>query len=179
MAGEKIELTFIVNNDDAVRDIKQTQNAYQDLSKSVVDGNKKQKKSVDDLEKELKDLKKAWKETNDPNELARYNKSIKDTENQIRQYGQTGEAANQKIEKSGSKLMGAAKSWALGFATLTAAVTVFKKVVESTDKLSDKFARTLNGWKEGFNAIARAVANSDFKKFGENIRMAIAEATLC
>ena len=56
-------------------------------------------------------------------------------------------------------------SWALGFATVSAAVGVFKKIIESTDTLSDKFKATLNGWKEGFSAMARAIANNDLRIF--------------
>ena len=59
-----------------------------------------------------------------------------------------------------------------GFAT---ALKIGKDIIESTGSLSEKFAATLSGWAGGFSAIARAIANNDFKDFFQNVRDAIAE----
>lgn len=75
------------------------------------------------------------------------------------------------IKKMGTAIL-AATGVTAGFA---GALKLGKEIIESTDALSDKFAATLNGWKEGFASMARAIANNDFKDFFKNVREAVQE----
>ena len=75
------------------------------------------------------------------------------------------------LKKLGTELLSTA-GFVGGFAT---ALKIGKEIIESTQSLSDKFAATLSGWAGGFSAIARAIANNDFKDFFQNVRDAIAE----
>lgn len=75
------------------------------------------------------------------------------------------------LKKFGTGLL-AATGFTAGFA---GALKIGEGIIESTDALSDKFRITLSGWAGGFSAIARAIANNDFKNFFQNVKDAIAE----
>jgi len=75
------------------------------------------------------------------------------------------------LKKMGTAIL-AATGITAGFA---GTLKIGKEIIESTDALSDKFAATLNGWKEGFASMARAIANNDFKDFFKNVKAAVTE----
>ena len=164
-----VELKLTVDSSQAVKGIQDTQKASQanleKQMKDLFDANKKGFGDVNklrDYEKKMGELKKQLAETTI--EEQKLNKATQDID-----------TSTLKATKSGGSMVKSLGNWALGFATVSAAVSVFKKVIESTDTLSDKFKATLNGWKEGFSAMARAIANNDFKDFFKNVRDAVRE----
>ena len=66
-------------------------------------------------------------------------------------------------------LIGAAIGGAAG------AVDLFKDTMNSTGKTADAFAETIEGIKQGFDAVKRAAATMDFKDFIKNIKTAFEE----
>lgn len=170
MADE--ELTISAKNEEFIRKMTECQKVIQATKKAMDDLYETGKKGFSDISKvdEYTKNMEALKKT-----LSTVKKEQEELVKTEKDYGTAGEQANQKIEKSGNTLTKSMKSWAAGFVTVTAAVKVFKAIIESTDSLSTKFARTLNGWKEGFSAMARAIANNDFKDFFENVRAAVKE----
>lgn len=163
MADE--ELTISLRNEEFVKKLVETQRVIEATKKDMRELYEQGKKGL-----------------SDPKKIEEYDDKMKELQKTLSDVGDEQDKlvdgfdqSSKKIEKSGSNIVRAAKGWALGFATLTTAVAAFKKIVESTDRLSDKFAKTLNGWKEGFNALTRAVANLDFKNLTRDIKNAIAE----
>lgn len=60
-------------------------------------------------------------------------------------------------------------------ATAFASFQSLKGIIEATDNLSDKFAATLGGVKEGFFALKQAIATGDFTNFFKNLADAYSE----
>lgn len=163
MADE--ELTISLRNEEFVKKLVETQRVIEATKKDMRELYEQGKKGLSDPKK--------IEEYDD--KMKELQKTLSDVSDEQDKLVDGFDQSSKKIEKSGSNIVRAAKGWALGFATLTTAVAAFKKIVESTDRLSDKFAKTLNGWKEGFNALTRAVANLDFKNLSRDIKNAIAE----
>jgi hypothetical protein len=170
-----ITLILKADTDQYIKEINKALKATQSVSDSVNAANKKQKGIIQEEIINLQKLRKWRLETNDPSMIKKYNQAIEESINKLNEYNTVGVEGAKKLEKSGSSLMRSVKGWAAGFVTVSAAVGVFKKIIESTDNLSTKFQRTLNGWKEGFSAMARAIANNDFENFFKNIREAVKE----
>lgn len=173
--AEDVTITLKADTSQYVKGINDAQKATQKLYETVDKGTKREKGLIEDLEDAIKDLSEARKKAYTVEDIEKYNKKLAEAKKDLQEYENAGVKANTNIEKSGNNLLKSVGKWALGFATITTAVMAFKKIIESTDKLSDKFARTLNGWKEGFNAMARAVANNDFKTFFQDVKNAVAE----
>jgi hypothetical protein len=173
--ADQVTLTLKADTSQYVKGIKDAQKATEDLYKTVEKGAKREKGLIEDLEDSINELTAAKKKAYRVEDIEKYNKKIEEAKIHLNEYEQAGVKANTNVEKSGNNLLRSVKAWALGFATITTAVAAFKAIVESTDALSDKFAATLNGWKEGFSAMARAIANNDFKDFFKNVKEAVKE----
>ena len=169
----EVTLTIVADNRKFIQAMKENQAQTQKMYDEVKAGSSK---AIGIIEKEEAVLKKLqeWKRKTSAENLAWYNKDIEASKKRLEAYENAGKAEEQMTGK-GNKMMAAAKNWALGFMTVTAAVKLFRDVIASTDSLSDKFAATLNGWKEGFASMARAIANNDFKDFFKNIQDAVKE----
>ena len=170
-----VVLVLKAQNTDYINKIKEAQAATQKLHDTSVAGGKRDKGILEEIDDTLVKLNKARQKAFSYEDIEKYNKKIAETKQNLKEYENAGLQANEKIEKSGNKLLSSIGKWALGFVTITAALKIFKGVIESTDALSDKFKATLNGWKEGFGAMARAIANKDFKDFFKNVKDAVTE----
>lgn len=175
--GSEVNLILTINNTDYVKRIKEAQAATQKLYDETSKGTKKVSGIIQQEEANIKKLNE-WKRKASADNISMFNKEIEASEKRLELYSKTGdeiEKTNEKTAKSGGGLLSALKSWGLGFASVTTIVAGFKAIIGSTDTLSDKFAATLNGWKEGFASMARAIANNDFKDFFKNVKAAVAE----
>lgn len=172
-----VTLTLKADTSNYVQKMKEASLATQKLYDESSKGSKKLTGIIEKEEANLKKLQE-WKRKASADNLEMYNKEIAASQKRLEAYDKAGtdvENTNQKITKSGGGMINAVKDWALGFASVTIAIQGFKAIIESTDTLSDKFVATLNGWKEGFSAMARAIANNDFKDFFKNVKEAVKE----
>jgi ribosomal protein L23 len=173
----EVELILIARNTEAVKNIKQlaeqTQKMYSDMGIQS-------KKSMGIIEKEEAIQKRLleWRKKAGAEMIVEYNKEIEASKKRAQAYEQSGKTiqdTNEKTSQSGEKLLTSFKNWGAGLISVTTIAAGFKAVIESTDTLGDKFDATLNGWKEGFTAMARAIANNDFENFFKNVKAAVDE----
>jgi len=167
----EVKLVLKADNSDHIRKMKEAQTATQKVYDTSEKGGKREKGILQEIDETLVRLNKSKQKAFSYEEIAKYNKKIEEAKQHLQEYEQAGI----KVEKSGNSMMQSVGKWALGFVTVTAAVKAFKEIIESTDTLSDKFKATLNGWKEGFAAMARAIANNDFENFFKNVKAAVTE----
>lgn len=166
-----VRLTLTADTSQYIREIRKAQSSQQEMYNL---NEKSRKKELGLIQQEILQLEKLrkWRlETQDKAMIAEYNRAIDESIKKIEGFNTAG----LNIQKTSKSVISSLGTWVKGFASITVAITAFKKILESTDKLSDQFAKTLNGWKEGFSAMARAIANNDFKDFFANVKAAVAE----
>lgn len=166
-----VTLVIKADNTQYVNKVKEAQREHQKLTDQVNDGAKKRIGFIEQEEKRIQRLTEMRRKSYTQSNIEFYNKELERAKKNLNDL----ETAGLKVEKSGNSMIQTLGKWALGFTTVTTAITVFKKILNSTDALSDKFKATLNGWKEGFAAMARAIANNDFENFFKNVKTAVAE----
>lgn len=167
----EVKLILTADNSQYITKMKEAQTVTQKLHDTSVSGGKREKGILEEIDATLVRLQKAKQKAFTYEDIEKYNKKIQEAKLNLQEYEQAG----LKVEKSGNSMLTSLKSWALGFATVSLAVEGFKKIIQSTDSLSDKFEATLNGWKEGFASMARAIANNDFENFFKNVKSAVQE----
>jgi len=79
------------------------------------------------------------------------------------------------VKNVGGQVVGAMAKMGGAFFAIGGAVDFFKGAMNSTGKTADAFAATIEGIKQGFDAVKRAVATLDFKDFIKNVKSAIDE----
>ena len=131
--AEKVELILTVDNAPYVSGVKEAQKATQQLHNTVENNAKGQKGLIAQEIELLGNLRTLRMRANDPKMLAEYNRRIQESTNKLREYETVGVNANKNIEKSGNSLMGSVGKWALGFASLGAAVSILKKAFQETE----------------------------------------------
>ena len=131
--AEKVELILTVDNTPYVSGVKEAQKATQQLHNTVENNAKGQKGLIAQEIELLGNLRTLRMRANDPKMLAEYNRRIQESTNKLREYETVGVNANKNIEKSGNSLMGSVGKWALGFASLGAAVSILKKAFQETE----------------------------------------------
>lgn len=75
----------------------------------------------------------------------------------------------------GGQITGALAKITGAFYGIKEGIEFFKSSLLSTAETADKFEATIEGFKQGFDAIKRAVATLDFKDFIKNVKNAINE----
>ena len=167
----EVELRLVADNKDAVKGIKEVGIEAQKLSKTEEQYTQKRKGLIEKEIQMQKQLSESRLKAKDIENLKLYNNLLSDSEKRLKDLQTAGLQSEKQTESLTQKL----GKFALGFITVNAAIKVFKEVIESTDALGDKFAKTLNGWKEGFASMARAIANNDFNDFFLNVQKAVIE----
>jgi hypothetical protein len=166
-----VTLVLRANNAEHVNKMREAQKETQKVYDTAEKGSVKQRGLIEKEIQMQKQLALQQSKARNIDSLKQYNQLLDDSKKRL----QALEQAGIKTEKSGNSLLKSVGTWALGFASVTTAVRFFKEILESTDTLSDKFKATLNGWKEGFSSMARAIANNDFKDFFKNVKAAVQE----
>ena len=81
--------------------------------------------------------------------------------------------ANGKEESTQESLIGSLGKWAMGLATVGAAMEAAKSIIESTKDGADKFEFAVAGAKSGLDQFWRTIATGDWSNFLDNIEKAI------
>ncbi len=76
-------------------------------------------------------------------------------------------------EKSQTSLIGGLGRWAVGLFSVVAAMKVTKEIIESTEKTSSFFEKTMNAATTATNYFFRAIASGDWSNFWEGMDRAV------
>jgi type IV pilus biogenesis protein CpaD/CtpE len=157
--------------------LRQQLNENRKANRDLVTSEKTVEGSLTDLRKKLADLKKAYADAS-PDKRDSILQGVQKLDKEVSKLEKSMGVHQRNVGNYGSALKGLGTKF-LALTGITAgfagAMKLGKEIIESTDALSDKFAATLNGWKEGFGAMTRAIANNDFKDFFKNVKDAVAE----
>jgi hypothetical protein len=166
-----VTLIMRADNSDHIRKIKEVQQAHQNLNKTVVANQQREKGLIEDIEDALTDLQTAKKKAYSVEEITKYNQKIAEAKKDLEEYNNAG----LKVEKTQQSMITSLAKWSAGFATVTAALALLKSAINSTGKTADEFSFIIEGLKQGFEAVKRTIATLDFKNFVSNVKSAIDE----
>ena len=121
-----IDLKIIADSTQAVQEINKITETTKTMQRTIQEGEKRQKGLIEDVTDALKKYEIARNKAMTVEGIEKYNKKITEAKQTLKEYGEIGIDANQKIEKSGNSLLQSIGKWALGFATITTAIKVFK-----------------------------------------------------
>ncbi len=122
--SEKVELIIEAPNSEAIRNIKETQKAFQDLHKTSQQGMRREKGLIEDIEGELKRLQEAKRKAYTVESIEKYNKKIQEAKRDLEEY----EKAGLKVEKQTESLTKSFSKWIL---SLGGAVAILHKLKEA------------------------------------------------
>lgn len=166
-----VTLIMRADNSDHIRKIKEVQQAHQNLNKTVVANQQREKGLIEDIEDALTELQAAKKKAYSVEEITRYNQKIAEAKKDLEDYNNAG----LKVEKTQQSMISTLGKWTVGLASVGAAIKLFKDILKSTGDTADKFSFIVEGLKQGFEAVKRTIATLDFKNFVSNVKSAIDE----
>jgi len=97
-------------------------------------------------------------------QLKKYDAEIGNHQRNVGNYGSA-------LKGVGTKLLGFASAIGIGIGAMEA----FKSIISSTDAIGDVFARNIEGLKQSFGFLARAIANTDFTNLIQGMKDAFEE----
>jgi hypothetical protein len=167
--AEKIELQIVADNSQYITATKQVEEATVSMQRTVQNGEKRQKGLIEDTTAALKKYEEARSKAMTTEGIAKYNKKIAEAKQTLKEYGEVGLEANQKIEKSGNSLLSSIGKWALGFATITTAIKVFKSIMASTQSSADFLAREIKGLTSALGELWKSIATGNITDLGKRM----------
>ena len=165
------DVTLVIKADtaNAVKGINDVQKATQKLHDTATQGERREKGILEEIEATLQKLQKARQKAFSYEDIAKYNKKIAETKLNLQEYEQAG----LKVEKQGNSMWQAAGKWAMGFATVGAALATAKKIIASTEEATHAFEIVIGEVTSGVGFFFKAIASGDWSNFGKGLGDAI------
>jgi hypothetical protein len=161
-----VTLILKANNSDYVNKMKESQKETQKVYDTSQRGGKQEKGILTEIEQRLDALNKKRKAAFSYEDIAKYNKQIQETKLNLEEY----EKAGMKTEKTGQSFIGTLGKWAAGFVTVSAALKVFKSMMESTESTASKLEGVIKGATVGVNYFFKTIASGDWEGFRKGLR---------
>lgn len=136
----------------------------------------KQKQLVVELKNYLENLKESYIKTGGTDKLDEINRTksrLKDAQSSLLDMQKQSVDGNLKEEASQGSLIGSIGKWALGLATVSAALEIGKKIIASTKDGADQFAFAVEGATAGLGYFFKSIATGDWSNFFDNMTKAI------
>ena len=170
------DVTLVIKADtaNAVKGINDVQKATQKLHDTATQGERREKGILEEIDATLQRLQKARQKAFSYEDIAKYNKKIEETKQNLKEYEQAGI----KVEKQGNSMLQAAGKWAMGFATVGAALATAKKIIASTEEATHAFEIVIGEVTSGVTFFFKAIASGDWSNFGKGLGDAIRGARL-
>jgi len=168
-----IDLKIVADSAQAVQEINKITNATQSMQRTVQEGEKRQKGLIEDTISALKKFEDARNKAMTTEGIEKYNKKIAEAKQTLKEYETIGVNANKNMEKSGNSLLQSLGKWALGFATVTAAVKLFKNIIASTETTAHQFEIVVESTRSGLQYFFKTLASGDWSNFMEGLQNAI------
>jgi hypothetical protein len=164
-----IDLKIIADSNQAVQEITKVTEASKTMQRTVQEGEKRQKGLIEDTIDALKKYEIARNKAMSVEGIEKYNKKIAETKQTLKEYETAGVQANEKVEKSGNKLLSSIGRWVIGFATVTTAIKVFNAIMTSTDTTADLLKREMTGLKFAIDELSRSVVQGNWSELGKRL----------
>jgi ribosomal protein S8 len=161
----EVELKLVANNKNAVQGIKEVQ---KESEKLYVNQEKRQRAQVGliaDIEKEMENLTRKRRDAFTIQDIEKYNRKLAEAKLNLQEYEKAGLSANEKVKKSTDSVVTSIGKMAAGFMTAQAAVELFKRIIESTNKSADELRVAIGGVKGGLDVLLKSMASGDWEKF--------------
>lgn len=123
-----VTLIMRADNSDHIRKIKEVQQAHQNLNKTVVANQQREKGLIEDIEDALTELQAAKKKAYSVEEITRYNRKIAEAKRDLEEYNTAG----LKVEKTQTSMVQSIGKWVLGLGLATTALKLVKNAVLAT-----------------------------------------------
>lgn len=123
-----VTLIMRADNSDHIRKIKEVQQAHQNLNKTVVANQQREKGLIEDIEDALTELQAAKKKAYSVEEITRYNQKIAEAKRDLEEYNTAG----LKVEKTQTSMVQSIGKWVLGLGLATTALKLVKDAVLAT-----------------------------------------------
>ena len=158
---QDVELRLIADNKDAVKGVRELAQESQKL----YDNNKKAQQRevglIADIEKELDRLKDKKKNAFTVEQIEKYNKKIREAEQDLKDYNNAGVKAEEQNTKISTSLKELATKLVAGIAVWKS----FKAIIESTEATALQFHSTVNGLKTGLDKLMKTMVAGEWKDF--------------
>jgi hypothetical protein len=164
-----IDLKIVADSNQAVSEITKVTEASKTMQRTVQEGEKRQKGLIEDTIDALKKYEIARNKAMSVEGIEKYNKKIAEGRQTLKEYETAGVQANEKVEKSGNSLLQSIGRWALGFATITAAIKIFKSIMGSTQISADFLAREIKGLTSALGELWRSIATGNITDLGKRM----------
>lgn len=185
MSNKSVDIEILLR-ETIVEGVKKAKEAIKDLDAGSKDSTKnfkeqiaQQKQYIKELAAEIKKLEEARegttgsKRSNINVELGQMRHTL-NAENAILQDMQKKNIdLNKDEEKSQGGLVSSLGKWAIGLASVTAALQIGKSIIESTKDTADKFEFAVSAAQGGLEQLWRTIATGDFSNFFDNMGRAI------
>lgn len=162
----EVNLIIKADNSQYIQKVQQAQQATQKLHDTSVAGEKREKGILEEIDATLIRLQKSRQKAFTYDDIAKYNKQIEETKQNLQDY-----------EKAGLKVEETNKKTSEGFVALTGKVIAsiavwktFKYVMESTEATALSFSSTMNGLKTGLDKMLKTMVRGEWKEFFKMFR---------
>lgn len=125
---EKVELIIEVKGEGAIKNIRDTQRATQDLHNASEKGMRREKGLIEDIEDALDELTKARKKAYKIEDIEKYNQKIAEAKRDLDEYTKAGVKAEKQTESFTKSI----SKWALGLGGAAAAIKILKDAILAT-----------------------------------------------
>lgn len=123
-----VTLIMRADNSDHIRKIKEVQQAHQNLNKTVVANQQREKGLIEDIEDALTELQAAKKKAYSVEEITRYNQKIAEAKRDLEDYNNAG----LKVEKTQQSMIQSIGKWVAGLGLLTTLLNSLKNTFRDT-----------------------------------------------
>lgn len=150
------------------------------MTKSFKDAIKDQKELIKSIEKDLKNLQKAYDDATAGRgkqvaygDLRSAKKALAEEQSHLLSLQQQQINLNNVEEGSQNRVIASLSKWVLGMVSAVAAWKAFKSIMEATERTSIAFHSAMAGAKSGLDYFMKSIASADFSNFISGMRDAI------
>ena len=174
MASE-VEWRLVANNEQYINAIREAQRANRDLYDSSAREQRREKGLIEDISEEIRRLEESKKKAWTTEDIEKHNKKIEEAKRDLNEYEQAGRKNVKTTEdqaKAGNKMVSTLKSWAIGLASVAAALKVFRTIINSTKATADAMAESKAALTARIDVLARSIATLNFTDLGRRMNRA-------
>lgn len=153
------------------------------MTRSFKEAISEQKNLVKSIEKDVKDLQKAYENAiagkgkqEAWDNLRGAQKALAEEQGTLLNLQKLQVESNQRIDTSQTSVIASLGKWALGLATVGAAMKLFKGVMESTETTAHFWHTAISEARTVLDVFLKSIATADFSDFGKRLKESVSSA---
>ncbi len=170
---KRIELEIVADNSQYIKSTQEVTQATTTMQKTIQKGEQRTKGLIEDTTDALKDYEEKRKKAFTIEGVEKYNRKIAEAKKTLQEYNKAGLETATAQEKIATSTNSAWKSFIkfLGpILTVTAALKIFKGILNSTQTSGDALKNTIGGLKTSLDTFFRSVATGNFKDLRDRLK---------